>query len=157
MTAKDVILARRLGGGSGGGGGGAITDGIVVKERDADGYATVVDFYGTAVRIAQFYGGNPYGSADITPFKHLERINTKNILTSIDAYGLSGLPNLQAQGLDLSHVERLSGMQFGTGSNSAEFALICPQCVEITENGCRRSGITSASFQIGRASCRERV
>lgn len=146
MVAKDVILARRLGGGSGGGGGGAITDGIVVKERDADGYATVVDFYGTAVRIAQFYGGNPYGSADITPFKHLERINTKNILTSIDAYGLSGLPNLQAQGLDLSHVERLSGMQFGTGSNSAEFALICPQCVEITENGCRRSGITSASF-----------
>lgn len=145
MTAKDVILARRLGGGSGGGGD-AITDGIVVKERDADGYATVVDFYGTSIRIAQFFGGNPYGAADITPFKHLERINTKNIVASIDAYGLAGLPNLQPQGLDLSQVERLSGVQFGTGSNSAEFALICPQCVEITENGCRTSGITSASF-----------
>lgn len=126
--------------------GATITDGIVVKERDADGYATVIDFYGTAIRIAQFYGGNPYGAADITPFKHLERINTKNILTSIDSYGLAGLPSLQPQGLDLSHVERLSGMQFGTGSNSAEFALICPLCVEITEKGCKRSGITSASF-----------
>lgn len=146
MTAKDVILARRLGGGSSGGGGDAITDGIVVKERDADGYATVVDFYGTSIRTAQFFGGNPYGAADVTPFKHLVRINTKNIVVSIDAYGLAGLPNLQPQGLDLSRVERLSGMQFGTGSNSAEFALICPQCVEITENGCRRSGITSASF-----------
>lgn len=147
MTAKDVILARRLGGGSGGSGGGdAITDGIVVKERDADGYATVVDFYGTSIRIAQFFGGNPYGAADVTPFKHLVRINTKNIVASIDAYGLAGLPNLQPQGLDLSRVERLSGMQFGTGSNSAEFALICPQCVEITENGCKSSGITSASF-----------
>lgn len=37
MTAKDVILARRLGGGSGGGGGDAITDGFVVTARDADG------------------------------------------------------------------------------------------------------------------------
>lgn len=146
MTAKDVILARRLGGGSGGGGGDAITDGIVVKARDAEGYATVVDFYGTAIRRSQFFGGNPYGEADITPFKRLERINTKNTVASIDAYGLAGLPNLQPQGLDLSHVERLAGMQFGTGSKSAEFALICPQCVEITENGCKSSGITSASF-----------
>ena len=147
MTAKDIILARRLGGGSGGSGGGdAITDGIVVKARDAEGYATVVDFYGTSIRTAQFYGGSYYGAADITPFKHLVRINTKNIVASIDAHGLAGLPNLQTQGLDLSRVERLSGMQFGTGSNSAEFALICPQCVEITENGCKSSGITSASF-----------
>lgn len=149
MTAKDIILARRLGGGSGGSGGGdAITDGIVVKERDANGYATVVDFYGTSIRTAQFYGGSYYGAADITPFKYLVRINTKNIVAQIDAYGLAGLPNLQTQGLDLSRVERLSGMQFGTGSNSAEFALICPQCVEIPENGCKSSGITSASFPV---------
>jgi hypothetical protein len=126
--------------------GATITDGIVVKERNVDGYATVVDFYGTDIHVAQFYGGNAYGAAQITPFKYLTTINTKNAVTFIDSYGLSGLPNLQPQGLDLSHVERLSGMQFGTGSNSAEFALICPQCVEITENGCRRSGITSASF-----------
>lgn len=77
MTAKDVILARRLGGGSGGGGGDAITDGIVVKERDAAGYATVVDFYGTEIRVAQFYGGSEYTAAEITPFKHLTTINTK--------------------------------------------------------------------------------
>lgn len=148
MTAKDVILARRLGGGSGGGGGDAITDGIVVKERDAAGYATVVDFYGTEIRVAQFYGGSEYTAAEITPFKHLTTINTKNAIKSIGSFGLAGLPNLQPQGLDLSHVERLSGIQFETGSNSAEFALICPQCVEITQNGCKSSGITSASFPV---------
>lgn len=125
-----------------------ITDGIVVKERDADGYATVVDFYGTTIQQSQFYGGNQYGAADITPFKRLERINTKNIVTSVANFGLSGLPNLQPQGLDLSHVERLSGVRFGTGSNAEEFLLNCPACVEITESGCRGSGVTSAFFPV---------
>lgn len=124
----------------------AITDGIVVKERDADGYATVVDFYGTEIHAAQFYGGSAYSAAQITPFIHLTTINTKNAVTSIDRLGLANLPNLQPQGLDLSRIERLSGLQFSTGSKSTEFALICPQCVEITEQGCKKSGITSASF-----------
>lgn len=126
----------------------AITDGIVVKERDTEGYATVVDFYGTDIHMAQFYGGSEYTAAQITPFKHLTTINTKNDIKSIGSFGLAGLPNLQPQGLDLSRVERLSGIQFETGSNSAEFALICPQCVEITQNGCKGSGITSASFPV---------
>lgn len=57
--------------------GATITDGIVVKERNADGYATVVDFYGTDIHVAQFYGGSAYTAAEITPFKHLTTINTK--------------------------------------------------------------------------------
>lgn len=159
MTAKDVILARRLGGGSGGGGGDAITDGIVVKERDADGYATVVDFYGTSIRIAQFFGGNPYGAADVTPFKHLVRINTKNIVASIDAYGLAGLPNLQPQGLDLSHVQELDGLRFDTGANAETFPVHCPACTKLANNGCKGSGITSAELpeltEIGNAAFAE--
>lgn len=126
--------------------GATITDGIVVKERDADGYATVIDFYGTAIRIAQFYGGNPYGAANITPFKHLERINTKNILTSIDSYGLAGLPSLQPQGLDLSHVQELDGLRFDTGANAETFPVHCPACMKLASNGCKGSGITSAEL-----------
>lgn len=42
MTAKDVILARKLGGG---GGGTEITDGIVVKEFTSDNFATSVKVY----------------------------------------------------------------------------------------------------------------
>ena len=60
MNAKDVILARKLGGG---GGGTEITDGIIVKARDADGYATEVDFYGTAIYRYQFgsFYANDFG------------------------------------------------------------------------------------------------
>lgn len=141
-----MILARRLGGGSGGGGGDAITDGIVVKERNADGYATVVDFYGTSIRTAQFYGGSYYGAADITPFKHLTTINTKNAVTSIGSLGLSGLPNLQPQGLDLSHVQEIYGIRFDTGANAEAFPIYCPVCTNIGDKGCAGSGITSAEL-----------
>lgn len=146
MTAKDIILARRLGGGSGGGGGDAITDGIVVKERDADGYATVVDFYGTDIHVAQFYGGSAYTAAQITPFKHLTTINTKNVIKSIGSYGLSGLPNLHPQGLDLSHVQELDGLRFDTGANAETFPVHCPACTKLANNGCKGSGITSAEL-----------
>lgn len=146
MTAKDVILARRLGGGSGGGGGDAITDGIVVKERNADGYATVVDFYGTDIHVAQFYGGSAYTAAEITPFKHLTTINTKNAVKYIGNFGLAGLPNLQPQGLDLSHVQEIRGLRFDTGANAETFPIYCPVCAKIVGDGCRGSGITSAEL-----------
>lgn len=146
MTAKDVILARRLGGGSGGGGGDAITDGIVVKERNADGYATVVDFYGTDIHVAQFYGGSAYTAAEITPFKHLTTINTKNAVKYIGNFGLAGLPNLQPQGLDLSHVQEIRGLRFDTGANAETFPIYCPVCTKIAGDGCRGSGITSAEL-----------
>ena len=123
-----------------------ITDGIVVKERDANGYATVVDFYGTEIHVAQFYGGNYYGAAQITPFKYLTTINTKNAVTSIGTLGLSGLPNLQTQGLDLSHVQELDGLRFDTGANAEAFPIYCPVCTKIAADGCRGSGITSAEL-----------
>lgn len=89
MTAKDIILARRLGGGSGGsGGGGAITDGIVVTARDAEGYATEVDFYGTVVEKYQF----GQGSNNTTGFMRLKKVNYKNACTTIKdgAFSYSG-------------------------------------------------------------------
>lgn len=75
MKAKDVILARKLGGG---GGGAAITDGIVVKARDADGYATEVDFYGTVV------GNHQFGDEDSAHcWSRLETVNFKTAVTEI--------------------------------------------------------------------------
>lgn len=100
MTAKDVILARRLGGGSGGSGGGdAITDGIVVKERDADGYATVVDFYGHQICVEQF--GCQY-EAD-NPFRHLAKVNVKQAITAIGQRAFHNNTSLQ----------ELTGVDFG--------------------------------------------
>lgn len=136
-----------------------ITDGIVVKERDAGGYATVVDFYGTDIHVTQFYGGSEYTAAQITPFKHLTTINTKNAIKSIGSYGLSGLPNLHPQGLDLSHVQELDGLRFDTGANAETFPIYCPVCTKLVGNGCKGSGITSAELpeltEIGNAAFAE--
>lgn len=126
--------------------GDSITDGIVVKARDAEGYATVVDFYGTDIHVAQFYGGSAYTAAQITPFKHLTTINTKNAVKYIGDLGLAGLPNLQPQGLDLSHVQELDGLRFDTGANAETFPVHCPACTKLANNGCKGSGITSAEL-----------
>lgn len=141
MTAKDIILAKKLGGG---GGGTEITDGIVVKARDADGYATEVDFYGTVIETCQFYGGSVYSAADITPFIKLQKINTKNAVTEIKGLGLSNLPELTTDGLDLSHVLTLSGMGFGTGKNAAAFELYLPVCTATGVASLEGGGITKA-------------
>lgn len=124
----------------------SITDGIIIKERNADGYATVVDFYGTEIRVAQFYGGSEYTAAQITPFKYLTTINTKNAVTSIGRFGLASLPNLHPQGLDLSHVQELDGLRFDTGANAETFPIYCPVCTKIVSDGCKGSGITSAEL-----------
>lgn len=92
MTAKDIILARRLGGGSGGSGGGdAITDGIVVTARDAEGYATVVDFYGQQICTEQF--GCQY-EAD-NPFRRLVKVNVKQAVTVIGPRAFQNNVSLQ--------------------------------------------------------------
>ena len=68
MTAKDVILARRLGGGSGGGGGDAITDGFVVTARDADGLVAAADVYFSHIPTGVFgftYTGSSTGAFTI--------------------------------------------------------------------------------------------
>ncbi len=144
MNAKDVILARKLGGK--GGGGGDITDGIIVKARDADGYATEVDFYGSVIEYAQFYGGSPQTAATITPFIKLQKINTKNAVTEIKGLGLSNLPNLTTDGLDLSHVLTINGMSAGTGKNATVFELFLPACTSVSSYSLSDCGMTKATF-----------
>lgn len=60
-------------------GGATITDGIIVKARDADGYATEVDFYGTVVEKYQF----GQGSNNTVGFMRLKKVNYKNACTTI--------------------------------------------------------------------------
>lgn len=103
MTAKEVILARKLGGG---GGGTEITDGIVVKARGADGYATEVDFYGTAVQPYQFY----CSSRTTGPFKNMARIVFKNAVTAINAFSFHGTGITQLP--DISHISELASNTF---------------------------------------------
>lgn len=86
MTAKDVILARRLGGGSGGGGGDAITDGFVVTARDADGLVAAADVYFSHIPIGIFgftYTGGSTGEFTIMAQK-AQTINFKVPVISVD-------------------------------------------------------------------------
>ena len=66
-------------------GGTAITDGIVVKARDADGYATEVDFYSTdgVVYPSQFVGADKVNNGTPTAMRYLKKVNLKNRITTL--------------------------------------------------------------------------
>lgn len=81
----EALLKEKLGGG---GGGTEITDGIVVKARDADGYATEVDFYGTVVQRDQFGISN---SSYSYCFTRLQKINFKNNITEFGEGAFRGV------------------------------------------------------------------
>lgn len=144
MNAKDVILARKLGGG--GGGGATITDGIVVKARDTDGYATEVDFYGTTVEALQFGQGsnNRYG------FLHLSKVNYMNECTAIKASGFSNCHGIGAAPIP-PHLSVLEANAFaGSWFDSAELPLtLTDRLFDNAFSGCpnlksiRAPGITS--------------
>ena len=86
-----------------------ITDGIVVKERDADGYATVVDFYGHQIRVEQF--GCQY-EAD-NPFRRLVKVNAKQAVTAIGPRAFHNNVNLQTlTGVDFGAITSIGGRAF---------------------------------------------
>lgn len=59
----------------------SITDGIVVKERNTDGYATEVDFYGSEIKQSQF-GAN---SHTITGLSYVKQVNFMSPVTKVGA------------------------------------------------------------------------
>lgn len=62
-----------------------ITDGIVVKARNADGYATEVDFYSTdgVVYPSQFVGADRATNETPTAMRFLKKVNLKNRITTL--------------------------------------------------------------------------
>ncbi len=93
--------------GSKGGDGGNITDGIIVKARDADGYATEVDFYGTVV------GNHQFGDEDSANcWSRLETINFKTAVTEIGscAFFKTPVPNIVIP----QTVTKIGGGAFGS-------------------------------------------
>lgn len=88
--------------------GATVTDGIVVKERDADGYATEVDFYGQQICIEQF--GCQYVADN--PFRHLVKVNAKNAITAIGPRAFQNNVSLQT----------LTGVDFGAITSIGEGA-----------------------------------
>lgn len=77
------------------GGGTPTTDGIVVKARNADGYATEVDYYGDTVYPWTFGAGNA-NSAINTNFvlRHIQTVNLKNTVTKLKDFAFAGVTEL---------------------------------------------------------------
>lgn len=100
--------------GMGGKGGGAITDGIVVKARDADGYATEVDLYcaDNTVQIYQFRSGNENGSQHPSTFYRLTKINIKNAVDKVKAYAFAWLTSLTDLNIDFESLVSIDNNAF---------------------------------------------
>lgn len=110
MNAKDVILARKLGGG--GGGGTEITDGIVVKARDAEGYATEVDFYSAdGVVYPKQFVGSEKSNGTATAMRYLKKVNLKNRITALKSGAFEKTFALeQIVGVDANPFEYVTSM-----------------------------------------------
>lgn len=103
--------------------GSAITDGIVVTARDADGYAIEVDFYGSVLEPNQFFGGSDY-SAIARTWKNLTKINTKNTVTQIRDFALGALPSWDASsGFDFAAVTTIGEKAFFYSKVDADIVL----------------------------------
>ena len=144
MNAKDVILARKLGGG---GGGTEITDGIVVKARDADGYATEVDLYcaDNTVQINQFRSGNGNNSIHPSTYYRLTKINIKNAVDKVKEYAFAWLTSLTDLNIDFESLVSIDSNAFvGCSALNLDVAL-----TKITTSNFKSSfsssGITSLS------------
>lgn len=106
MTAKDIILARRIGGGSGGSGGGdAITDGIVVTARDAEGFPTEADVYGDIYPCQFSYSGAYYH--ETIGWRRLSKLTLKSGQTALKESCFAYLPLVQLNGIEgITELER---------------------------------------------------
>ena len=74
--------------------GAAITDGIVVKSRNADGSPAEIDYYGSTLYQYQF-GFNGYGTR-CNPFSLITKVNFKNAITSTATSVFENAVNLQS-------------------------------------------------------------
>ena len=90
----------------------AITDGIVVKARDANGYATEVDYYSTAgvVYPSQFVGADKTNGTP-TSMRYLKKVNLKNRITTLKSGAFENTFVLeQIVGVDANPFEYVTSM-----------------------------------------------
>ena len=92
--------------------GAAITDGIVVKARDADGYATEVDFYsGDGVVYPKQFVGSEKSNGTATAMRYLKKVNLKNRITALKSGAFEKTFALeQIVGVDANPFEYVTSM-----------------------------------------------
>lgn len=129
-------------------GGTEITDGIVVKARNADGYATEVDLYGTdTIYASQLCCGNQNGThyGSFSCWDKLTKVNLKFSPKQIKSYAFAVTSISEITGLDFSDVESIGDRAFYY--TSWEFEAILNKC-QTLGNAFARSNITKIKAPI---------
>ena len=93
--------------------GAQVTDGIVVKARDAAGYATEVDFYSAdgVVYPSQFVGADKATNGTPTAVRYLKKVNLKNRITALKSGAFEKTFALeQIVGVDANPFEYVTSM-----------------------------------------------
>ena len=122
-------------------GGAEITDGIVVKARNANGHITEVDYYGDTVYPWTFGAGNENGANNTNyVLRHLQKINFKNTVTKLKNYAMAGCLELASvTGLDWSALTEV-GITPVKFSSAWHFDVVYSHSIPISF---ANSGITS--------------
>ena len=124
-------------------GGASISDGIVVKARDANGYATEIDIYveNGIVSTSLFQSGNTNSKTITHGFSKLQKINFKTPVISIGAYAFNWLNALSEIDLDFSALTTVHDYSFqGCPIN---VAVRVPNGASFAPNAFNDSGIIS--------------
>lgn len=126
-------------------GGATITDGIIVKARDAEGLATSINVYGSEVYYRQFYSGSVYTAGASSGWNNVQTVNIISA-TKIGDFGMGAMQQLQTiTGMENVH-EIGTKAFFGSGTASNGFSVIAPNCTTIGDSGFQDSGISYADF-----------
>lgn len=125
-------------------GGATITDGIIVKARDAEGLATAIDVYGSEVYYRQFYSGSQYSVGAFDGWNNVQTVNIVSA-TKIGDFGMGAMQQLQSVA-GLENVQEIGNKAFfGSGTAGNGFSAIAPNCVTML-GGFMDSGVNYAEF-----------
>lgn len=124
-------------------GGATITDGIVIKARDAEGLATAIDVYGSEVYYRQFYSGSKYTAGEFDGWNNVQTVNLVSA-AKIGAFGMGAMQQLHTiTGLE-NVVELANNALYYSGSKSSGFNFVAHNCTKIRGNAFEGSGVLEA-------------
>lgn len=124
-------------------GGATITDGIIVKARDAEGLATAIDVYGSEVYYRQFYSGSKYTAGEFDGWNNVQTVNLVSA-TKIGKFGMGAMQQLHTITGLKNVVELANNAFYYSGSKSSGFNFVAHNCTKIRGNAFEGSGVLEA-------------
>nr|DAI35695.1 MAG TPA: leucine-rich repeat protein [Caudoviricetes sp.] len=124
-------------------GGATITDGIVIKARDAEGLATSIDVYGSEVYYRQFYSGSQYTAGEFDGWNNVQTVNLVSA-TKIGKFGMGAMQQLHTiTGLE-NVVELANNAFYYSGTKGSGFNFVAHNCTKISGSAFEGSGVLEA-------------